>query len=544
MTDTSALRRHAYALLIVLAIAGVAGRTLSTVRNYEPYLFRDDPGKSAAAILAPLGATQPLEAAALLGAGGDTWSKLDPREARPVWPKSRPNPVPTFSSNDRSRWATIRALVDDGTYIVGYRTRDPETKTYSDRGIIYEDGWQSVDKVLHPEALPDQPNTYPFYSSKPPLLPTLLAGEYWLLKHGFGLELRGDDRWAVMRIILLTVNALPLAIYLFLLSRLAERYGTTDWGRLFVVATAGFGTYLTSFAITLNNHNVAACTALFALVPFLRVWNDPKAPAWVFALCGFFAAFTAAVELPAASLFAALGLLLLWRAPVRTLLFFVPAALIPVAAAMTTNYLALGRVTPAYSEISGGAAGQWYHYEGSHWMPDPGKEKRGIDWARTKEGRATYAFHFLLGHHGLLSLSPVLLLAFAGMIQGAAALRSSRPPKPLKEADTDGPSTDNGQRTIALLTLALTIVVIGFYLVKTDNYGGWSSGPRWLFWLTPLWLLTMLPVVDWLATRRWGRTLALALLLLSAFSVSYRDWNPWRHPWIYQMLENWGWIPY
>src|SRR5205807_182725 len=47
-------------------------------------------------------------------------------EANPTkrnWPPRRPIPMPTFSSNDRSRWATVRALVDDGTFVVGRRDR-------------------------------------------------------------------------------------------------------------------------------------------------------------------------------------------------------------------------------------------------------------------------------------------------------------------------------------------------------------------------------------------------------------------------------------
>jgi len=554
------LRRQVYTLLIVLSIAVVCGRLMSTVRNYEPPLFRDDPGQSAAAIVLPLAASSPLESAMLTSAGANRWDRLDPREARPTWPKTRPNPVPTFGSNDRSRWATIRSLVDHGTYIVGYRERDPATKTYRDWGIINEDGWQSVDKVLHPEPLPGQPNVYPFYSSKPPLLPTILAGEYWLLKHGLGLEFAGEDRWAITRIILLTVNVLPLAIYFFLLSRLADRYGTTDWARLFVVAAACFGTFLTLFAITLNNHTVAACTALFALVPFLRAWSEKDAPGWTIAVCGFFAAFTAAVELPAASLGAALFGLLMWRTPRRTLLWFVPAAAIPVAAAFATNYLALGRLTPAYSEHGTGAAGTWYNYEGSHWDPDPAKEKRGIDWAGEKESRGEYAVHALIGHHGVFSLSPVLLLAMVGMGWGAKRLLSSRKvqseataPESIPDAEQSAegaavpavaPTPISDLPLIASLTLVLTVVVTGFYLYKTSNYGGWTNGLRWLFWLTPLWLLSMLPVVDWLAGRRWGRGLACVLLGASIFSASYRDWNPWRHPWIYQAMETQRWIPY
>jgi hypothetical protein len=88
------------------------------------------------------------------------------------------------------------------------------------------------------------------------------------------------------------------------------------------------------------------------------------------------------------------------------------------------------------------------------------------------------------------------------------------------------------------------VIVIAFYIVKSDNYGGWSNGPRWLMWLTPLWLLTMTPALDRLRCSSWGRVLALLLLWLSIVSMNYRQWNPWRHPWIYNWLEARGWIPY
>ncbi len=90
----------------------------------------------------------------------------------------------------------------------------------------------------------------------------------------------------------------------------------------------------------------------------------------------------------------------------------------------------------------------------------------------------------------------------------------------------------------------VSLIVIGFYLFKSDNYGGWSNGPRWLMWLTPLWLLAALPALDWLAARRWGRGLALTLLVLSVLSAHYYSWNPWRHPWIYNYLDAQGKIPY
>ena len=60
--------------------------------------------------------------------------------------------------------------------------------------------------------------------------------------------------------------------------------------------------------------------------------------------------------------------------------------------------------------------------------------------------------------------------------------------------------------------MLLSLIVIGYYLFKSDNYGGWTNGPRWLMWLSPFWLLTMLPIVDRLGQRCWGRAFGLVLL--------------------------------
>jgi hypothetical protein len=432
--------------------------------------------------------------------------------------------MPTFSSNDRSRWCTIRALVDRGTYVIGDRDparAGPENK-YGDEGIVFEDGWQTVDKVMNPE-------TRQFYSSKPPLLPTLVAGEYWLLKHGLGWSIT-ERPFPVVRVVLVTVNLLPWLLYLWLLGRLIDRLGVTDWGRLFALAAACFATLVAPFLVTLNNHTLGTFGALFALYFAARIWLD-GAGGVAYAGAGFFAAFTVCNELPAAALAAGLGLLLLLRSPRQTLLWFAPAAALPLAALLLTNYLALGELAPAYSKFGG----PWYEYEGSHWRVEPGQVKTGIDWAANKETRLEYAFHVLLGHHGFFSLTPIFLLSLAGML-AAGRLQAGGGRRP--------PEVEAAWPRFALLTLLLSAVVIGFYLVKSDNYGGWTNGPRWLMWLTPFWVLCLVPVADWLGGSRRGQALAYVLLALSVLSASYYAWNPWRHPWIYNWMDAQGWIPY
>ncbi|MFN4260582.1 MAG: hypothetical protein ACK4RK_14905 [Gemmataceae bacterium] len=532
--ETTPLRKFVYVLFITVAAGAMMGRILSVQRVYEPDLHRIDPGQSAAIVLAPLGAGDGAQAAALLAASTQRWDQLGADEPARVWPRTRPAPTPMFSSNDRSRWATVRALVDEGTYAIG--RRDPalagKTNQYGDTGIIFEDGWQSVDKVLHPQ-------TNEFYSSKPPLLATLMAGEYWLLQRLFGWTFT-NHLWTVTRMGLITVNLLPLIVFWFVLSRLVERLGQSDWGRIYVMAAACFGTFLTTFAITFNNHIPAACCALFALYPALRIWSGESQGVWLFVLAGFFASLTACFELPALSFAVALLGLLAWRSPRRTLLAFVPAAALPAAAFFWTNHAAIGQWQPAYSEFGSDEQG-WYNYPGSHWDHDPSQPKPGIDFIQ--EPKPIYALHMLVGHHGILSLSPIFLLTVIGMIGGGVAfLRDAASGS--REPLGSGASPGAVWPLLASLSLLLSVVVVGFFIWKSNNYGGWTSGLRWLFWLIPLWLLTLTPVADWLAARRWGRCLGYVLLAVSVLSVSYPAWNPWRHPWLYNWMEWHGWIQY
>jgi hypothetical protein len=494
--DAAGQRRAVYALLLVVTCAAVCSRIWATNRAYEPYLYPP----------------------------GEPTDKL-PRK----WPQTRPEPMPTHSSNDRSRWLTIRALVEQGTYVIGKRVTDSTTGKHRDSGLVTENGWETVDRVLDPEpaARSDNETTQLFYSSKPPFFPSIVAAEYWLLYRLLGWEVT-THRWLVVPIALLTFNVLPLIVYLLLLRNLVERFGTSDWGRFFVMSAACFGTFLTTFQTTLNNHTLATCTALFALYPAIRILLDGERRARYFVLCGFFAAFAACTELPAAALLALLFLLLLLRAPRRTLMFFLPAALPPLAFFFLTNYWALGSWRPAYGEFGG----PWYQFDGSHWQPDPHKKKLGIDWASEYESRATYAFHFLIGHHGLFSLSPIWLLSLAGALSASVvALRRL--------------ALEDARLTLTRrMTTFLVIVVVGFYLWRSNNYGGWTCGPRWLMWLTPFLLLSLLPVADRLGSNRAGRIFAYACLAVAVFSASYAPLNPWRHPWLYSLMESQGWIPY
>ncbi len=327
---------------------------------------------------------------------------------------------------------------------------------------------------------------------------------------------------------LVTINVVPLVIYFVLLARLVERFGTTDWGRIFVMACGTLGTFLTTFAVVLNNHLPAAVSAAVTLYAAVRIVADGDRRLRYFALAGFCGAFTAANELPALAFFALVTLWLLWKAPRRTVFAYGPAALVVAAAAFGTNYTAHQSWRPPYAHRSEGD--NWYDFQyqrngkvrESYWGNL--EARSAID--RGEPSIPMYALHVLVGHHGIFSLTPVWLLSVAGL----AMLCRSR---------------EAARRELGWLIAVTSLVCLAFYLSRGQadrNYGGMTAGFRWVFWFAPLWLVGMLPAADWTSGRRWAQILSAVLLALSAASAAYPTWNPWTHPWLLDWMLHMDWV--
>src|SRR5262249_11193234 len=100
--------------------------------------------------------------------------------------------------------------------------------------------------------------------------------------------------------IVILLNVVPLWLMLVVYARLLDRGAPNAWAWFFSLFSAAMATALLPFDSTLNNHTIAAMSAFFALYPFLRIWDDRVESAWAFAAAGFFGAFCACNELPAA----------------------------------------------------------------------------------------------------------------------------------------------------------------------------------------------------------------------------------------------------
>ncbi len=494
--------------------------------------------------------------------------------------------TPMLSANDRSRWCTVRTLVEDNSYVIDrlVKIKHPETQRRY---------WKSIDMVRH-RGLDGKEH---YYSSKPTLLPTLLAGEYWVIRSLTGATL-GDDPFLVMRLMIVITNVLPLLVYFLVLWRLIDHLTTNSMAAIYALAAATWGTFLTTFAVTINNHTVAAIAVLLATALMMHIALGAKGW-WYFAGAGLCSAFAAANELPALSFFACVAIVVVWKSPRQTVLAFAPAALLVGAGFFGTNYLAHGTIVPAYAHRSDGAiiatvhrdvadlldrevlpsplrdalqgadvklsqqaivlvdqpekrwvlwdrVGQkrfalvmsaaaqsddtieirrwnnWYDYPGSYWKTN----RQGVD--RGEASRAVYALHVLVGHRGVFSLTPIWLLAAAGVV---LLLKDHR----------------TVWRLLAVMVVALSVVCLAFYISRPEidrNYGGVCCGFRWMFWFTPLWLLCLVPAAERLLASKWGRGIALTLLVISVFSATYAAANPWSQPWLFELGVNAGWWQY
>jgi hypothetical protein len=264
---------------------------------------------------------------------------------------------------------------------------------------------------------------------------------------------------------------------------------------------------------------------------------------WLFGLAGLFGGLAAVSEFPAAGLTAAIFFALLWKSPAKAIAIYGFAAMIPLLGHVYANYQVTGSLMPAYAKK------EWYEFPSSYWKIDQQTGRLVGTSTDPKTGEVSvnprsidsqyepwyvYLFHIVLGHHGILSLSPVLFFSFVGLVRviaSRAALSARLVP-------------------LAVFTLSLTaLLLLGYtfgpaFGIGQRNYGGMSNGMRWLFWVIPLWLVHLPMGLDWKSSSAWFRRVAIGLLAISIASSFHATRNPWTRPWIHEWLYQLGWIGY
>lgn len=413
---------------------------------------------------------------------------------------ARDKQTPFLSANDRSRWCGVEALLSENTFAID--------------NVIKRKGWNTIDKVSHY----GRDGKQHFYSSKPPLLYILLAGDTWLVERIVGYRLSYKP-FLVGRLVTGLVNGSLILMFFWIVIKSAERWGRSDWGRIFVVAFATWGTLLSPFAVTINNHLPGVVAVAIAFYQLLRIWYDDAEGRWRYALCGFCATSAVVCELPAAAFLAGVTGALLIKSPRKTIAYALPVSLFVLALFVGTNIVAHDTPRFPYMHRAAGedwSGDNWYNYEGSYWL-----NPQSVDVG--EPSLLKYGFHVIVGHHGLLSLTPVWLLSIYGTYLLVAKRR---------------------QYATALAIIGLTAICLVFFIlmrpVGDRNYGGHTCGFRWMFWLMPMWIIALIPAADRILRMPKARWWALAALIVSIFSACYPAMNPWTHPWIFQIFRPGG----
>lgn len=491
------------------------------------------------------------------------------------------------SANDRSRWCTVASLVEHGTYAIDSQISIEGTNPRNKRP------WDTIDKVRHV----GRDGKQHFYSSKPPLFPTLVAGVYAVVRFASGLTMTEQPLY-ITRLVLVCVNIPLLALFFYCTINSVEHLCRSQWARVVAAYTTCFGTMVLPFGLSLNNHLPAAAATAFVVWVFIRASEhlsnsidsivSPFPVHWWF-LAGLAAAFAAANELPALSMLL-LWFVLFWYVDKFSSIPFLAGVAVVALAFFGTNWIAHESLRPPYAHRSDG-----------HYIAEFASEIRSPDDDLVEEARMALLTLGLAGYETEMSITlsdePDRWVVRADEHQYALVVRENKwkmnvwddwyeyPGTYWKDGVRKGVDKGEPSRLVYFLQMMIghhgifsltplwilmpigiytglrhgpgdyrrlnwaimiaSVACILFYVGRPlidRNYGGVSVCFRWMIWFTPLWIVMATPAIEGFRDTKLRRAVIYVLLALSVFSVAVSLETPWEHPWIYRFWQFLGWI--
>lgn len=357
-----------------------------------------------------------------------------------------------------------------------------------------------------------------FYSHQPPLLATLEAPVFWVLRR-FDLHFWNSAPFDLAYFLFTALtNGAALAATVVILDSIFRLFGISLRRSACYAFALTLGTWLLPYGLVSNNHGISALLVAWLARVLLEVQRrEPQARhAW---LLGLTLGLLVGIEVIPAVSFVPLTIAFVLATPaLRARAWLTPFA-IGLAAPIVVH--ALINIPITGDLLPGGFHSELFVYEGSRF--DQTTLSGHVNHSSVG-AFVDYAVKALFTSKGFFSYAPALL---AGILAGLFGWTLWAP-----------------YRGVHLVMLGGSLISLLVSLVMTNNFGGFAAGFRHATYLAPAMLVLLAPMLASTATAaRTASTLiggvsvvsAMALLLITA----PRPWFPYEFPPQAPVLQTW-----
>lgn len=401
-----------------------------------------------------------------------------------------------------ARERVVVAAVFIGLAIVGALTIVPRVSGWNDgsRMAMIESlvDWHSlsIDHSSFVDVVGDKVLVNGHYYSDKLATPQLVGALVYAPLSGMGIKLHLGWNLAYYLITLLTVKLFWLLGLVAFFKALGFT-GLTIGRRLWVTVALGVGTLVFSWTALFNNHSLAASWVAIAFFFLLRAKNGGPVGTNLF-LSGLFFGLAGSSDVPTMAFPVAFALHIVLDPRLRRATWvYVLGLVLAISPAMAVNYAISGsfvpvQVVPAY-----------FLWPGSPWTAET------LSGTGVNSGSflASYTFDVLLGERGFLLYNPFSFLVLPLMVREFA--------QRLRFASE------------ALLVFLMSLVIVAYYCLATNNFGGDSYSIRWFVPMLPLWMFFLHPLL--LGSERWRWAVFCVLLAVSFPVALVGTWNPFNY---------------
>lgn len=371
------------------------------------------------------------------------------------------------SPNDASRMATIQSLVESHSFII-------------DNSIFVN----TDDKVFI--------NGH-FYSDKI-IMPSIIGSIIYFPLFLLGIKLNLGSNLAYYLITLFTVKLFWLVGLIAFYSAL-EKTNINDKSRLSLSIALAVGSLYFTWSTVFNNHILAGSFLIIGYY-FLLKTKQPHSDLKYLFLTGFFLSLAGAVDIPSYIFYVIFLIYLLLDLDKKTnIIPYILSGILIILPIIYIQYTITGSIIPVQLNKT------FYDYPGSPWILDQ------LPGLGVNQGLFlfTYSFTALFGSKGFLLYNPFLFLAIVYLFFEIKSKRSF-----WKEA---------------LVISISSLIILLYYLVFTNNYGGWSYSIRWFVPFIPLLFFFIYPFFEDFTDNK--RILFTFLFILSSTIAVIGIINPW-----------------